>query len=241
MRYWIITGSSKGLGKALAEILLKDSNNVVYGISRSNTIEHPNFHFLKTDLSDTNQLIDFQFPDLIIPEKLNPELIVLINNAATLGAIKYAGDLENATIITAQTLNIIAPHILMNGFIKKYHKENAVLKVIVNITSGAASSPYDGWSIYGSGKAAMDMMTQIAAKETELRKQNFKIVAISPGVMDTGMQNQVRNAEPDNFSRLGKFENLASENKLVSPTIAAGKLIDRILNPYLLTETISRL
>ncbi|MBK8682646.1 MAG: SDR family NAD(P)-dependent oxidoreductase [Bacteroidetes bacterium] len=113
--------------------------------------------------------------------------------------------------------------------------------MILNITSGAASSPYDGWSIYGSGKAAMDMITQIAAKETELRKQNFKIVAISPGVMDTGMQNQVRNAEPDHFSRLAKFENLASENKLVSPSIAAEKLIDLILNPYLLTETISRL
>ncbi|MBK8682647.1 MAG: SDR family NAD(P)-dependent oxidoreductase [Bacteroidetes bacterium] len=113
MRYWIITGTSKGLGKALAEILLKDSNNVVFGISRTNTFDHPNFHFIKTDLSDVNQLLDFQFPDLIFPE-----LIVLINNAATLGAIKYTGDLENSTIINAQTLNTIAPHVLMNGFIK---------------------------------------------------------------------------------------------------------------------------
>ncbi|MBK8487606.1 MAG: SDR family NAD(P)-dependent oxidoreductase [Bacteroidetes bacterium] len=241
MQYWFITGSSKGLGKALSELLLKENNNVVYGISRTNTIEHPNFHFLKTDLSDTQQLILFQFPDLIIPEKLNPELIVLINNAATLGDVKYTGDLENAIIINAQTLNTIAPHVLMNEFIKKYHDNNAVLKVIINITSGAASSPYDGWSIYGSGKAAMDMMTQIAAIETELRKQNFKIVAIAPGVMDTEMQNQVRSTEQDHFSRIDKFQNLYAENKLVSPETVAKKLIDLILNPYLLTETISRL
>lgn len=241
MRYWFITGSSKGLGKALTEFLLRDSAHFVYGIARTNTHTHSNFQFIETDLADTEKLEQFRFPDLLDPQTAFPESITLINNAAVLGDIQYMGDLDASEIIRAYNINTIAPHVLMNAFINKYKDSNRVPKTILNITSGAASTPYDGWSLYGSGKAALDMMTQIAAKEMELRKQHFKIVAIAPGVMDTDMQAQIRATEKNNFSRREKFDAFYLEKKLVSPEIAAGKLVDLVLNPYLLTETVSRL
>ncbi|MEC7645976.1 MAG: SDR family NAD(P)-dependent oxidoreductase, partial [Bacteroidota bacterium] len=46
----LITGTGSGIGKALAELLLKN-NYLVFGYSRTNSITHPNFTFTKIDLS----------------------------------------------------------------------------------------------------------------------------------------------------------------------------------------------
>ena len=50
-----ITGTGKGIGKAIAEILL-DENYLVFGFSRSNMIEHQNFNFTQIDLADLEQV-----------------------------------------------------------------------------------------------------------------------------------------------------------------------------------------
>ena len=236
MQYWFVTGSSRGLGKAITEQLLSVEGNVVYGYARTkHTAESKNFHSVITDLSDIQELSTFEFPHLE-----NPELIVLINNAATLGDMHYLGNLDTATIISGHILNTIAPHVLINKFIKQY-KSLAAPKVIGNITSGAANTPYDGWSIYGSDKAALDMITRIANSEAELQNQNIKIFGIAPGVMATDMQKQIRNADPDNFSRKKKFDDLHAENKLISPESAASRIIEYVKNYDTVTDTIFRL
>ena len=48
---YIITGVSRGMGKAIAEHYLNTGNKVI-GIGRSHTIEDPNFEFISCDLSD---------------------------------------------------------------------------------------------------------------------------------------------------------------------------------------------
>ena len=49
---YIITGASKGIGKAIAEKLLKDENNQVVGVQRTNSISHPNYRHQPLDFSD---------------------------------------------------------------------------------------------------------------------------------------------------------------------------------------------
>ena len=51
MNLFYITGTSSGIGFALANLLLKDSNNIVIGLSRRNNIEHKNYHHITHDLS----------------------------------------------------------------------------------------------------------------------------------------------------------------------------------------------
>ena len=222
MQYWYITGTGSGLGKSIAEKAIA-SGYTVTGISRHSAIQHKNYIHFTADLSDPEQAAAFQFSDHPDAEK-----IVLINNAGTLTEVKYTGELKNESIIAGYHLNIIAPHLLMNQFIKMYADVNCE-KIIVNISSGAATTPYDGWSIYSSSKAALAMMSNCVAKEQHIRKGNFRILSVVPGVMDTAMQDTIRTVDKEDFSRLDKFTDLKKEDKLVSPEEVAEKMI-RLIN-----------
>ena len=129
MNYYYITGTSRGIGKAFAEHLLEDASNYVIGISRSKSIEHPNYRHFHLDLTDTDAIADFKFEIHAHAKK-----IYLINNAGSLGFIKPIGKLEASTIIQNYTLNLIAPSVLTNAFIDCYATADAE-KVIVNISS----------------------------------------------------------------------------------------------------------
>ena len=123
MNYYIITGSSKGLGKALTELLLNDENNFVYGVARSCTITHKNYHHINVDFGKTADILSFDFPKL---EK--PELIVLINNAGIVGDINHVGNVDEQSIVDCYTINLIAPSVLINKFLKHYNQfENKLI------------------------------------------------------------------------------------------------------------------
>ena len=76
----IITGTGNGIGKATAELLLK-KGYLVFGYSRTNKINHPNFTFTPIDLSDLGQVNDLTLPII------SSNNVLLINNAATIGSI----------------------------------------------------------------------------------------------------------------------------------------------------------
>jgi short-subunit dehydrogenase len=76
MNYYFITGSSKGLGKSLLDLLLKDESNFAYGFSRTCSLKHERYQHTNVDLSDLSEVQNISFPTL-----KNPKSIVLINNA----------------------------------------------------------------------------------------------------------------------------------------------------------------
>ena len=55
-----ISGTSKGIGESIAKLLLSE-NYIVYGFSRSNTINNENFTFVKTDFCDAKKIEHFDF------------------------------------------------------------------------------------------------------------------------------------------------------------------------------------
>ena len=81
-----ITGSSKGIGKDLANLLLS-KDFVVHGLSRSNSLKHYNFHHHKTDLANINKINSISFPKID-----NVKEIYLINNAGEIGNITKIGN-----------------------------------------------------------------------------------------------------------------------------------------------------
>lgn len=229
MQIFFISGTSRGIGRALTEKILQQKDNVVYGFSRKQSITHEHYHHVKADLSDVNWLIehvkDF-FPDLSSADR-----IVLINNAGMLGDVKYMGDLENQQYVNLFNLNITAPAILMNQFIKTYsgHKGE---KLIVNVSSGAGKYPVDGWSGYCASKAALDMLSQVAQTELQQRglSKHFKVYAIAPGVVDTAMQGEIREVSQQNFSSIDKFLKYKKEGTLDDASYTADKFMELINN-----------
>lgn len=225
-----VTGSSRGIGNAIVhELLLNDYK--VFGISRTNTIEHPNFEFIELDLGNISAVKNFQF---------NPSAsdVVLINNAGTIGEIKPLGSVSDDSIEKVANINIVAPQILMNRFISRYQSE-VKNGHILNISSGAGKYPIDAWATYCASKAAIDLYSLTAQDEWTNRDiKNWHIHSVAPGVVDTEMQKEIRNSNPDDFKLHAKFESLKEEAKLSTPSVVARKICKIIAEPNQFTEVI---
>ncbi|MEM9830081.1 MAG: SDR family NAD(P)-dependent oxidoreductase [Bacteroidota bacterium] len=235
MNYYFITGTSRGIGKALAERAFQEGNAQVVGFSRQQSIEHKQYTHHTIDLaqvSDLGKLIDSYFTQLTDAER-----IVLINNAGTLGDVKYFGSIADTKIDQLFSLNVTAPAILMNHFIRAYQTVEAE-RIIINISSGVSQYPVDGWSGYCASKAALDMLTEVAALELEKQNiPNFRVYAVAPGIVDTQMQTDIREeVSEQNFSRLQKFKDYKADGALDNPQKTAEKYFYLINHPDKFTE-----
>jgi len=228
MIYYFITGTSKGIGKALAEAALHDKNTVVYGISRNVSIQHEQYHHLHADLSDITALRNNLHK--LFPVLDNAEKIVFINNAGILGEVAYLGSQTTDNFEFVFDVNVIAPAMLMNTFISAYHEQTCP-QIIVNISSGAGQRAVDGWSAYCASKAALDMISLTCQKEQDILQSGIKVYALSPGVVDTAMQAHIREVEADQFSEVNRFQELKKEGNLQTPEEVSKKIMQFIQNP----------
>lgn len=231
MHYFFITGSSKGLGKALTELLLSDKNNFVYGISRTNNICHQQFQHLKLDLADLDAVQQFQYPEL-----KDATAITLVNNAGIVGDIKHLGNLDVEKIISTYNINLIAPTLLINQFFNTYN--NNLRKLVVNISSGAGRSPIDGWSVYCASKAGLDMLSLVFKTELEHNNINTSIISLAPGIIDTSMQDEIRKADKANFSNIERFIEYKNNGDLSNPNETAKQVYAFIFDQKLHNKTI---
>ncbi len=228
MNYYIITGASKGIGRAIAEELLKDENNFVVGVSRTNSINHPNYRYQPLDFSDI-PAVEHNLQKVFLPYA-DAERLVLINNAGVLGDIGYVGEgMPNERFEFVFDVNVIVPAMLMNTFLQVY-QQLQVPKVIVNISSGAGKYPVDGWASYCASKAALDMLSMTVQKEQEVRGNNVKVYALSPGVVDTAMQEHIRESDAERFSNVERFREYKASGALASPEEVGSKIIQFLHN-----------
>ena len=236
MDYYFITGSSRGIGRALVEKALERPEARVTGFARSEREQAPpRYQHIAIDLSDVSALVERV--DTFFPPVDAPRRLVLINNAGTLGEVKYLGDLDDSSIVSLFNLNVTAPTLLINAFIRQYRTVDAE-KLIINVSSGAGKYPVDGWSGYCASKAALDMVSRVAAQESALRADGFRVFALAPGVVDTAMQDHIRTAEADNFSKLQKFMDYKAEDTLDDPATTAEKFFRLIDHPERFAEVI---
>lgn len=229
MHYYIITGASRGLGKALAETVLQQPDTRVIGVSRHATIAHDRYHHQPLDLSD--MLAVQNNLHKVFPAFPDAASVTLINNAGVLGEIGYVGEVPNEHFEFVFDVNVIAPSMLMNTFLRTY-ATLAVPRTVLNISSGAAQRAVDGWAAYSASKAALDALTRTAQKEQDLRGSGIRIHSLSPGVLNTAMQEHIRTAEAANFSEATRFTELYKNGQLVEAEQVASKMIEWLQQPF---------
>lgn len=221
---YFITGTSKGIGKALAGFLLESSSDHVYGYARSlASFNSRAYHHTEIDLSLPSSLADFKFPDT------GSDKVVLINNAGLIKPIKRVGQQDFQELASQMNVNILAPIQLCNQFVKQFGNKKELL--VLNMSSGAASNAVDGWSSYCASKAAIDIYSETLQLEFLKDDIKGKVFSISPGVVDTPMQVEIRSSEESQFNRLEHFKNLKNNSELANPEEIAMK-ISWILNHY---------
>ncbi len=225
MHIYYITGTSRGIGKALAEEALREEQVKVIGMSRSCSIEHDRYEHIGIDLADPKAVLEFGFGKH--PEA---ERVVLINNAGTLGDIKPVGKEDDEAIFQAYDLNLGTPSVLSNKFAATY-EDRDMEKVIVNVSSGAGKTPIDGWNTYCASKAALDMFSRVMAQEQKLHQEHpIKVLSVAPGVVDTRMQTDIRASKEADFSTVQKFRNLKEQGELADPGLVARKYFHILRN-----------
>ncbi|MFP3860760.1 MAG: SDR family NAD(P)-dependent oxidoreductase [Bacteroidales bacterium] len=227
MNYFYVTGTSRGIGKAIAQELLKSKSNYVYGISRHSTIQNKQYEHITLDLNDLESVKKFEFQ-----QHKDAEKVVLVNNAGILGHVTPVGNLDNDKLIQSYKINLISPALLTNQFINKY-KDSETEKIIINVSSGAARHTIKSWSTYCSTKSGLEMFARVIMDEQERNTSNpVKVFSIAPGIVDTEMQDEIREVNPENFPELDRFIQLKKEGNLEDPQIVARIFVDVINNPH---------
>lgn len=221
MKSYFITGTSSGIGKALAEQLLQHEDVRVLGISRRNPFQHERFTHKRVELSLFDEIEKIQLP--ITGDETE---LVLINNAGWVGEIAPLGKVDHAALEESLNINLLAPMMLINHFLDAT-KDLDCRKVIINISSGAANYPVRGWSSYCASKAGLDMITRVVNEESP----EIETYSIAPGVVDTTMQQVIRDAKPELFPDLERFKEYKESGQLISPDAVASKIIHLINHP----------
>lgn len=220
-----ITGASQGIGKAIAEQALLLNDSIVYGFSRTCTINHKNYKHTSVDLSQVEEVMKITFA-----KHGDSNKVVLINNAGIIGEVKPIGELTNESIVKVFNLNTICPVILTNKFVQCYRNSDAQM-VIINISSGAGRHSIESWGSYCASKAAIDMFSQVQQSEGGFDNRNLRAFSIAPGIVDTHMQQQIRNTDPKDFPHLEKFIGYKTKGQLTSTEVVAKKILEVVDKP----------
>ncbi len=199
MKTVIVTGSSKGLGLNIVGHLLESGCRVV-GVSRTLGVGQEQL-LKKHEAMFFHYVYDFEKLDGIreFAKKLTKEngpIYGLVNNAA-LGLEGILGTMHESDIKKCIAVNVEAPILLT-----KYICRNMLLQQkgrIINIGSIIGSTGFNGLSVYGATKAALEGFTRSLARE--LGKAKITVNTICPGYMKTNMTQGI---SEHNLSRIEK-------------------------------------
>lgn len=218
---YIITGISRGMGKAVVEALLKDNQQVV-GIGRSNPFGS-SIEFIQCDLGDSKAVSALSF-------EIFKEDVTLINNAGILGDIARISEQTSSDLEEVMQVNVFAPMTLTRKVYTAMSDDKNFS--LVNISSGAANRSIPSWGSYCASKAALNRLTENFYLEEQERGKNVSAYAVAPGVIDTGMQAEIRAADSAVFSEKDNFVKMKEDGLLYSPDEAARRLLQLLSMPF---------
>ena len=223
----IVTGVSRGLGEALARLLLERGFRVV-GVGRRSSplLAGGGYRFAACDLGDVAAIdaaLDGAFTDLAAAK---PESVCLINNAAVAGPVGVIGQLGAADIEASLAVNLAGPIVVANRFCRAFD-DRVPRSRVINVSSGAAQSTIPGGSLYSIAKAGLEMLTRALAAEHTA--PGFRAITLRPGIIDTQMQAFMRSQSSERLPNVAMFQEFHASGRLVPADVAAAKIVDRLV------------
>ena len=221
----LITGTSQGLGRALAERLLADGWTV-HGFARGKqALAHERFTAHAVDVTDEAAV---RAAVATIAESGRIDL--LINNAAAASL--------NAFLLTPGS---VAENLMRVNYLGTFHCLQAVGKVmvrqrgglVVNLTTVAVPLALEGEAAYVASKAAVEALTKVTAKE--FATQGVRVVALGFGPVDTRLTRAVPKA------MLAKINDAIGRPEGTTMTQAVEFIVARIVAPDLKSGSVEYL
>lgn len=208
----IVTGATRGLGRATAERLLADGFSVI-GTGRSSQApedwpSHPRLHYASLDLTEASSFHQFA-------QTLERPPFGLVNNAALGldGVLATMHDREIERLVSANlTGTILFSKYIVRAMIQQPEPQGRV----INVASIIARTGFNGLSVYAATKAGLLGFSRSLARE--LGKMNITVNAVLPGYMETDMTGSL---SEDNLERIQRRSPLG---RLVSPAEVAATI-----------------
>jgi NAD(P)-dependent dehydrogenase (short-subunit alcohol dehydrogenase family) len=186
----LVTGGSRGLGRALGRALAAAGSRVVLVAREAGPLGEAvadirargsEAHAIAADLADKDATyaIAGQAAALVGP------IDVLVNNASTLGPVplRLLLDMDCEDLEGVLAVNLVGPFRLTKALAGSMALRGR--GVIVNVSSDAAVEAYERWGAYGASKAALDQLGRIWAME--LAGTGVRVLTVDPGEMNTRM------------------------------------------------------
>lgn len=238
----ILTGASRGMGLALARQLMRPGH-LLLCLSRhvNPELEHEaraagvHLEQWAQDLGDAGEAVERLERWLHSLHAPSINSATLINNAGLLPTIVPLQDCPADELAQALRVGLEAPILLSGAFLRAtqawvdagWQGERKLL----NISSGLGRRAMASQSPYCAAKAGLDHFSRCIALEQAQRPHGAKVVSLAPGVIATGMQVQMRDADPRRFPDRERFVELHQQGLLTSPEQAAARVLAWLERP----------
>ena len=189
----VITGASRGIGAATARELAAQGVSVVLA---ARTVE--DIQAIAEEIRRSGGKAQAIACDVSVYEDVAGAIAlckttfgsvdILVNNAGVIDPIARLADSDPVQWSRVADINYKGVYYGLHAAIPIMEEQGS--GVIVNISSGAATSPLEGWSHYCSTKAAVLSLTQCADKE--YYDKGIRVVGMSPGTVATDMQVSIK-------------------------------------------------
>ena len=227
----VLTGASKGMGLAIARQLLTPGDTLLCISRTSSDALAVDAEKAGTTLVQwTHDLADAASSSLQLEQWLAGQSkhawasVTLINNAGMIPPIAPLGAIKAAEIARALRVGLEAPMQLSSAFLRATENWRTPRKVL-NISSGLGRRAMASQAGYCAAKAGMDHFSRCVALEEALKPNGASVCSLAPGVIDTGMQEQLRSADSNAFPDQASFLNLKTSGSLSSPEDAAKRIL----------------
>jgi NAD(P)-dependent dehydrogenase (short-subunit alcohol dehydrogenase family) len=175
----LITGASRGLGRALAGALAARGWRLLVDARTPGSLaaELPGAAVVAGDVTDPGHR-----DALAAAAGMLGRLDLLVNNASDLGPspLPALAHYPLDALRRVYETDVVAPLALVQLLAPQLRAAGGI---VVNVSSDAATGPYPGWGGYGSAKAALDQLSAVLAAE----EPGLRVYAVDPGDMRTGM------------------------------------------------------
>jgi NAD(P)-dependent dehydrogenase (short-subunit alcohol dehydrogenase family) len=178
----VVTGASRGLGRALARGLADAGWRLVLDARHQSDLEAVSSG-LQHATAVTGDITDPRHrADLVAAAEALGDVDLLVNNASDLGPspLPRLSDVSLDALRDVVETNVVAPIALIQLLLPALRRSGGI---VLNISSDAAIEAYPGWGGYGSSKAALDQATAVLAVE----EPAIRSYAVDPGDMRTDM------------------------------------------------------
>lgn len=201
----VVTGASRGLGAGMAEAFAGEGMRL--GLCARQRPEAP------TGAEAVSRSVDVT--DVRAIDGFTAEVVgrfgridLWINNAGELAPIGPLADADPSAVRHQMDVNVMGV-IHGTGSFARHVRARTGPGLLINISSGAATRPYEGWAPYCGSKAAVDMITAVVAREEQ--PNGLRAFALAPGVVDTDMQALIRSTPVERFPDVARFHQLSAQ------------------------------